>query len=159
EHLDEVAALRDRVAELQLDLARHKQRLASSEARFRLLADAAPIMIWMSGDDGLSTFFNRAWLEFRGRRLEDELGNRWVEASIPRIATCVWRLTSSASARASRFGCSTGCSAKTDSTAGSRTLVCPAMTAPVSSQVSWARPSTSTTARTESSRRMKSPSA
>lgn len=83
EHLDEIAALRDRIAELQLDLARHKQRLASSEARFRLLADAAPIMIWMSGDDGLCTFFNRAWLEFRGRRLEDELGNRWVDGVHP----------------------------------------------------------------------------
>jgi PAS domain S-box-containing protein len=79
ENLDQFAALREKIAELQTDLSRLKQNLTASDARFRVLADAAPVMIWMSGEDGLRTFFNRPWLEFRGRRMDEELGNRWVE--------------------------------------------------------------------------------
>jgi PAS domain S-box-containing protein len=83
ENLDELGVLRERIAQLELDLARHKQLLGAAEARFRLLADSAPMMVWMSGEDGICTFFNRAWLEFRGRRLDEELGNRWLEGIHP----------------------------------------------------------------------------
>jgi PAS domain S-box-containing protein len=49
------------------------------DARFRLLADHAPVMLWMSGVDGLCEFFNATWLEFTGRTLLDERGNGWAE--------------------------------------------------------------------------------
>jgi len=78
-NVDESTTLREKIAELQTALARQTQQLSASNARFWLLADAAPMMIWISGEDGMCTFFNRAWLEFRGRRLEDELGNRWLD--------------------------------------------------------------------------------
>lgn len=53
------------------------------EARFRLLADHAPVMLWMSGLDGLCDFFNSTWLSFTGRSLEQERGNGWAEGVHP----------------------------------------------------------------------------
>lgn len=50
-----------------------------SEERFRLVANTAPVMIWMSGSDKLCTYFNQPWLEFTGRSLDEELGNGWTD--------------------------------------------------------------------------------
>jgi PAS domain-containing protein len=35
-----------------------------SEARFRLVANTAPVMIWMSGTNRLCSYVNQTWLEF-----------------------------------------------------------------------------------------------
>jgi two-component system, LuxR family, sensor kinase FixL len=53
--------------------------LRESESRFQIVADAAPVLIWMSGVDKLCTFFNKPWLDFTGRSIEQELGNGWAE--------------------------------------------------------------------------------
>ena len=50
-----------------------------SEQRFRLVANTAPVLIWMSGTDKLRNYFNQPWLEFTGRPLEAELGNGWAD--------------------------------------------------------------------------------
>src|SRR6266480_439006 len=56
-----------------------EEELRESEARFRTVADSAPVLIWMSGPDKLCTFFNKGWLDFTGRTLEQELGKGWTE--------------------------------------------------------------------------------
>ncbi len=53
--------------------------LRESEQRFRVITDATPIMVWMSGTDKLCYYFNKSWLDFVGRTLEQEAGNGWAE--------------------------------------------------------------------------------
>jgi PAS domain S-box-containing protein len=57
--------------------------LRESENRFRVMADSAPVMIWMSGTDKLFIFFSKGWLDFTGRALEQELGNGWSDGVHP----------------------------------------------------------------------------
>ena len=58
---------------------RSEAALRESEARFRLMADAAPVLIWTAGADKACTYLNRPWLEFTGRPLEQQLGEGWAE--------------------------------------------------------------------------------
>jgi PAS domain S-box-containing protein len=76
------AGERPQLRGLLLDVTERKrseQAIRESEERFRTVANAAPVMIWMSGTDKLCTFCNKGWLDFTGRTLEQELGNGWSE--------------------------------------------------------------------------------
>jgi len=81
--IDESTVLRLKLTEVEAELDYLKRKQASGEQRFRELLDASPVMVWMSGTDAQCTFFNRAWLEFRGRSLDAELGNGWTAGLHP----------------------------------------------------------------------------
>ncbi|MBU7582580.1 MAG: PAS domain S-box protein [Nostoc sp. TH1S01] len=74
--------------------------LEESEARFRIIADTAPVMIWMSGLDQGCTFFNQGWLAFTGRTMVQELGNGWVAGIHPEdLERCMNAYTNAFDAR------------------------------------------------------------
>jgi len=80
QQLDELTILRLKLAEAETVLERERE---SAELQFRELLESAPTMVWIAGKDAMSTFFNRAWLEFRGRRMDEEMGNGWTEGLHP----------------------------------------------------------------------------
>jgi PAS domain S-box-containing protein len=62
------------------DRKRAEQTLRESEARFRNMADHAPVMIWISDPRGSRTYVNRRWTDFTGAWPEQALGFRWLES-------------------------------------------------------------------------------
>ena len=62
---------------------RAEEALRESESRFRIMADTAPTLIWMSGLDQLCIYVNQIWLDYTGRTKEQELGNGWMDGVHP----------------------------------------------------------------------------
>lgn len=58
-------------------------KLRESEERFSIMANSAPVLVWLSGTDKLCYWFNLTWLNFTGRTLEQESGNGWTEGVHP----------------------------------------------------------------------------
>ena len=69
-HLEDLVA--NRTAELQ-----------ESETRFRMMADTAPVLIWVSDVDQRCIYFNQVWLTFTGRTMAQELDDGWAEGIHP----------------------------------------------------------------------------
>ena len=57
--------------------------LQESEARFRMMSDRAPVMIWVTRPDGHCEYLNQRWLEFTGQSPGDGLGLGWLDAVHP----------------------------------------------------------------------------
>jgi PAS domain S-box-containing protein len=53
------------------------------EQNFQTLADSGQALVWLSGTDKLCNYFNKTWLEFTGRTLEQEMGNGWAAGVHP----------------------------------------------------------------------------
>jgi PAS domain S-box-containing protein len=57
--------------------------MSGSDPQFRELADSAPVLMWLADAAGQWTWFNRQWLDFRGRTFEQESGQGWLEGIHP----------------------------------------------------------------------------
>jgi PAS domain S-box-containing protein len=53
--------------------------LRDTETNSRLILDHIAAMIWVSDAEGLCTFFNKPWLDFTGRTMQQEIGYGWSE--------------------------------------------------------------------------------
>jgi diguanylate cyclase (GGDEF)-like protein/PAS domain S-box-containing protein len=80
---DEIGEVAASINALIVSIAAAEGALRESEERFRELADAAPVLIWMSGLDKRCDYFNRVWLEFTGRSFAEEFGDGWAEGVHP----------------------------------------------------------------------------
>lgn len=60
-------------------LEEKNKSLTSSELRFRMIMDNAPVLVWVSDTQKQCTWFNKPWLEFTGRLLEEEVGEGWAD--------------------------------------------------------------------------------
>jgi PAS domain S-box-containing protein len=57
--------------------------LRRDEARFRLMADASPAMLWLTDPSGSCTFLSREWYDFTGQTEQEALGLGWTQAAHP----------------------------------------------------------------------------
>ncbi|WP_420267186.1 diguanylate cyclase domain-containing protein [Candidatus Magnetominusculus dajiuhuensis] len=80
--VDEVRVLRRRVAALENSLQEFincEANLRESESRFHIMADSAPVFIWMANTDGIRWFFNKVWLDYTGRTVDEEKDDKWMD--------------------------------------------------------------------------------
>ena len=65
-----------------LDITEDKKllyQISESEARFRRIADSAPVTIWITDGEDKCTYINQTWLEYTGSSLEDCMNDGWLK--------------------------------------------------------------------------------
>ena len=59
------------------------EALVENERRFRELADAAPVILWVTDPDGVCTYLNQPWYALTGQTREEAEGFGWLDATHP----------------------------------------------------------------------------
>ncbi len=83
ERTSELSETNEQLKQEVIERKNAEQALRESERRFRIMADTAPVMIWVSNINGNNTFFNKGWLDFRGKELQIEVGDGWINGIHP----------------------------------------------------------------------------
>jgi two-component system, cell cycle sensor histidine kinase and response regulator CckA len=76
------------------DRTRALEALRTSEAEFRLLAEAMPQIVWITRPDGYNVYFNQRWTDYTGLTLEESRGDGWTKPFHPEdklLASEAWR--------------------------------------------------------------------
>lgn len=65
------------------EIKQTREALEESEERFRLMADAAPVSIFVTDTQPSCIYVNKSWLAYTGLTFEGSLGNKWRNALHP----------------------------------------------------------------------------
>ena len=78
--------LREKIIELEKEnIILKQQQIEITEAKelYLKIFEEFPALIWRSRLDKLCDYFNKTWLEFTGRTMDQEFGNGWAEGVHP----------------------------------------------------------------------------
>ncbi|HKX62799.1 MAG TPA: PAS domain-containing protein, partial [Verrucomicrobiae bacterium] len=85
------------------DRKKAEEALRESEARFRLLAESLPQLVWTCRPDGACDYLSRQWIEYTGRPAAEQLGYGWAEHVHPEDREAVTSAWAEASGRGDFF--------------------------------------------------------
>ncbi|HEU5255046.1 MAG TPA: PAS domain S-box protein [Vicinamibacterales bacterium] len=73
-----------------IERARAEAALREREEQFRLIADSAPVIVWMSDVSKSCTYLNQTWLKVTGQPFDAARGNGWMDRIHPADVSQCW---------------------------------------------------------------------
>ncbi|MBK7625637.1 MAG: PAS domain-containing sensor histidine kinase [Bacteroidales bacterium] len=83
---NEIRHLKEKVKELESEISFLKQQqvdITEAKELYLKIFEEFPALIWRSRLDKLCDYFNKTWLDFTGRTMDQEFGNGWAEGVHP----------------------------------------------------------------------------